>query len=510
MMSSSKRMDSSSSSRSGNLFDARTTSGYVRRWLLMTLLASLPSALVPQVLPAQSDSPRVLQSARVADTTAVRLDELIRIALSQNLTLLTAVAEAQSVRSGVRGVRSPFDPIVGVSTASNQRNYGAQVSGVLPTGALYRGSLAWANLPGQLQQQNTLLASVDQPLLRGMGFSSLWNSIRATDQAAAAADFRLARVRVEVVASVQRSYAQLIESHQQEAVAARSLSRARDLESAYTELRRLDRITEIDLITAQLGATSRRATYLSTRQRRAAAQDQLVVVVYGARASTRFASDAVVLMPQDSVAPPDVGLALEVAIERALAGREDVEAARRDVAQARLLERAAGNALLPSLDLSATLSRTQLNTTNSLGGTTLRETTGPLKASIGFTLSRSIVNAASRADRERAAALSELVSVGLADAENQVRLEVRAAYRDIEVGREIVQLAAASSTFARRQYAGERERLDLGLTDIFRVLQFDEQVSKVEQSEATARSALAAAYIRLQAALGSGKRELRP
>jgi outer membrane protein TolC len=466
------------------------------------LLVLLSGALAPQLLRAQNP--------RVVDTTAVRLDDLIRTALSQNLTLLTAMAEARSIRSGVRGVRSPFDPIVGVSTASNERNFGAQLSGVLPSGALYRGSFTWANLPGQLQQQNTLLASIDQPLLRGVGFNSLWNSIRATDQAAAAADFRMARARVEVVAAVQRAYAQLIESHQQEAVAARSLTRAQDLESAYAELRRLDRITEIDLITAQLGATSRRATFLSTRQRREAAQDQLVVVVYGARASARFASDAVVLMPQDSVAPPDVGLALDVAMERALSGREDVEAARRDVAQARLLERAAGNALLPSLDLSATLSRTQLNTTSSLVGSTLRDTASPLKASIGFSLSRPIVNSASRADRERAAALTELARVALADAENQVRLEVRAAYRDIDVGREVVQLAAAASAFARRQYAGERERLDLGLTDIFRVLQFDEQVSKLEQSEATARASLAAAYIRLQAALGSGKPALRP
>ena len=486
--------------------NARATSGNVLRWLVMTLLVVVAGALAPQTLRAQS-APRVQQSARV-DTTGVHLDELIRTALSQNLTLLTAVAEARSVGSRVRGVRSPFDPIVGISTASNERNYGAQLSGVLPTGALYRGSLGWQNMPGQLQQ-NTLLASVDQPLLRGLGFGSLRNSIRATDEAAAAADFRLARVRVEVVASVQRSYAQLIESHQTEAVAARSLSRALDLESAYTELRRLDRITEIDLITAQLGATSRRATFLSARQRREAAQDQLVVVAYGARASLRFASEAVVLMPQDSVSPPDVGLALEVAIEQALSAREDVEAARRDLAQARLLERVAGNALLPSLDLSATLSRTQLNSTSSLAGITLRETTKPLSASIGFTLSRSIVNVASRADRERAQALTELVSVALADAENQVRVEVRAAYRDIDVGREIVQLAAASSALARREYAGERERLDLGLTDIFRVLQFEEQVSKLEQSEATVRSSLAAAYIRLQAALGSGKRELR-
>ncbi|MEP6831779.1 MAG: TolC family protein [Gemmatimonas sp.] len=434
---------------------------------------------------------------------ATRFDDLVRVALAENLRLRLVTAETRGIKSEARAARSPFDPLLGVSASSGDQRFGALVAGVLPTGAEYAGTYARTSQSGFLPGANIFQAAFRQPILRGFGFASLRNTIRSTDEAVAAAESRLAQARIDIVAVVGTLYARLIESHQQEAVHARSLVRAEELGAAYDELRRLDKITEVDLITAQLGVTTRRGELLSARRTRQEAQDNLVAAVYGARASARFPSDAVVLMPQDGV-PVIAAASLDEAMAAAIANRADVEAARRQLAQVRLLESVARNALLPSLDFSALLSNSRSDVSNPLTDFGERAIAGKTMARVGLSLSQPLLNIGRSADRERAAAAVEYARVALSDAENVVGVEVRAAYRDITTDRELVRLAAESSELARRQYDGERARLDLGLTDIFRVLQVNDQVAKVEQLEASARLSLATAYTRLRAVIGMG------
>ncbi|MEP6779197.1 MAG: TolC family protein [Gemmatimonadaceae bacterium] len=467
----------------------------MRRVAVIGLLA----VVAPNVLRAQVTTSAVAKS----DTVPVRFDDLVRTALTENLRLQSIAAETRGIRSGALAVRSPYDPLIGVAAATNEQRYGALVSGVIPTGATYSAIVSRTALPTIGGSQSSFLASISQPILRGFGFTSLRNTIHATDEAIASAEARLLQTRVEVTATIGLLYAALIESHQIEAVDTRSLTRAEELGAAYEELRKLDKITEVDLITAELGVTSRRTELLSARRTRQAAQDDLVLAVYGAKAAARFPADEVVLMPSDGV-PADAGSSLEDAIAKALAVRPDVEAARRQVFQVRYLESVARNALLPRLDFTAALSNNRVDDLSALATPRSNFSTAPTQASFGLTLSRPLFNNASNAERERAAASVDLARVALADVENVVRIEVRAAYRDMSVGREQVRLASSASDLARRQYDGERARLDLGLTDIFRVLQVNDQVAKVEVNEAIARSSLATAQVRMRAAIGVG------
>ena len=85
-----------------------------------------------------------------------------------------------------------------------------------------------------------------------------------------------------------------------------------------------------------------------------------------------------------------------------------------------------------------------------------------------------------------------------------MRQEVRAAVRDITLAREQVTIADSASNLARDQYRMENERLKLGLSDIFRVLQYEEQVGTVERAEAEAWLAYATAVVRYWLAMGKG------
>jgi outer membrane protein TolC len=122
---------------------------------------------------------------------------------------------------------------------------------------------------------------------------------------------------------------------------------------------------------------------------------------------------------------------------------------------------------------------------------------------VGIELSRSLGNTNARADAERASAAEARAAIGVSDAENIARADVRAGYRDIGLRREHVRIAGEAADLARRQYDGERARLELGLTDIFRVLQYDDQRAEVEHAEATAWLALASSIVQYQSAMGN-------
>lgn len=466
--------------------------------------AAVALALIPIALSGAAPARAAAQLGARADTVAVGLAELVRVAMMDNLRLRAAYAEVRGTATAARATRSRYDPIFNLGTDSDAGSVGGQVVGLLPTGASYLvGSVAPSTLPGEPIYPNAIVASVSQPLLRGLGFKSARPAIRAVDAGIAASRERLVRARAEVSVEIGLSYALLVERHRQEAIVARSLLRAEELRDAYTELHRLEKITEIDLITAQLGVASRQASLLEVRRDRREAEDALVFAVYGARAPTVFARGEAVLMPTDTAVVAttlDALDALDAATDRAIAARPDVVAARHDTERARLQVEYARNASLPTLNISAALTSTKLEQVGVSNG--LRRDSRVEEWSVGLVMSRPLRNSGASAERERAAAQLAEAEVALLEAENAVRAEVRAAYRDIELGREQVALAAEASRLARRQYDGERERLTLGLTDLFRVLQYEEQVSRVERAEASARLSYAASVLRLELALG--------
>jgi outer membrane protein TolC len=431
-----------------------------------------------------------------ADTSYLDLASLVRTGLVLNLRLRGALAETEGIATFARSVRAPFDPNIGLGTDADAGAIGGQMGGLLPTGARYLlGSVAPVPLPGEPVFQNAIVASLTQPLLRGIGPQSVGRDVRAADEGVRAAFLRMERARDEVAVEIAVSYAVLVERHRQEAISARSVRRAQELLDAYTALHALERISRVDLITAELGVASRRAALLAAERDRRAAEDALVFAVYGARAASMLAQDGTALMPRDSCARLPEMLALEQATASALAERPDVDAARHELTRARYRRQFARNAALPALDVTGAVSR-PLTDRGNLADPSTQEWF------LGVTLSRPLRNVGATADRERALANEQRAAIALEELENAVRGEVRAALRDLSLGRQQAELAAEAARLANAQYAGERERLDLGLSDIFRLLQYDEQVARVEQADARAQLALAVAGLQYRIAAG--------
>jgi outer membrane protein TolC len=474
-----------------------------RRWQRAGCLG-LMLPILSTMAGAQTGS--VALEARSRDTTYLDLAMLVRTGLGQNLQLRAVEAETRAASTFTLATRSRFDPVLGLGGDSERAAVGGQLSGLLPSGARYLlGSVAPAPVPGEPIFPDALVASVTQPLLRGFGPRSALSAVKATDEGVSAFLSRLQRTRDEVAADIAVAYAVLVERHRQEAIAMRSLRRAEELYEAYAALHALDQITRLDLITAQLGVESRRASLLSFERERREAEDALVFTAYGSRAVAMLAKDGEVLMPGDTAALLPMVSTSEEATVLALGARPDVEAARREIASARYRSQVGRNALLPALDLTTSAIRPLQDEVT--GGQTAdgRST----EWIIGVTLSRPVRNAAASAERQRLRAMEQSAEIGLSAIENQVRAEVRAALRDLAIGREQAAIAATASRLANEQYAGERERLALGLSDLFRVLQYDEQVARVEHAEASAWLALAAAGVRFRIATGRVAEQLQ-
>lgn len=435
------------------------------------------------------------------DTVFVELHGLVQTALEQNLRLQAADAATRGAETYRATAWSRFDPTVVIGGEYEGSGIGAQLTGRLPTGATYLlGSVAPSTVAGDPIYADAIVARVDQPVLRGLGLYSDRNAIRAADAGVDAARARLRRTRDQVRAGVRLAYAYLVERHRQEATAARSVERAQELLDAYESLRAIEKITEVDLITARLGVASRQAALLQVQRQRRDAEDVLLFTVYGeeARAVLAGAGDAT-WMPSDTVIDAPTLPSMADATDRALGARPDLEAARYDAAEAKYWWQHARNAAFPTLNVSASFSSTRNDT---LLGPSVGFGERYQEWRFGFVLARPLWNGGASAARSRAAAETDRMAAQLAEAEAIVRQQVRAAIRDIDLAREAVDIAAEASGLARRQYEMERQRLDLGLTDLFRVLQYEEQVGVTERAEAEAWLAYATAVVRYRLAMG--------
>jgi len=434
------------------------------------------------------------QGQRSGDTVRVKLDDLARSSLRHDSRLAAASADVETALSFITSARSPMDP--SFSIVGDRSAVGGQLSGFLPTGGLYL--LGSPSTSASAASKHALAASFSQPLLRGVGYGSLSAATQSAREGTAAARSRLTAFQDAVVTEVAIAYRVLTAQQRQEAIAARSLARAQELLAAYSELRTLGKITEVELNTARLAVASRRATMLAERRDRQNAQDALIFLAYGDVAAAALVGDDVTLAPTDTVLGLTDLPTLDTATARALRLRPDVAASRSVVTQLEQQRRYVRNSGLPTLDLSTAFTSSLVDSAKRVLSGSARQTDW----TVGLVFSRPILNSASGADAQRIAASELRARYRLIDAENNARAEIRAAFRDIGLGRERMALATEAAGLARDAYAGERARLDLGLTDIFRVLQYEDQVAQVERAEAGAWLALATATDRYRGAIG--------
>jgi len=444
----------------------------------------------------------------------VGLEELLAVAVERNLGLETSRVIRDLARAGLTVEEGLFDPALTLGwgtemdrdLAGRGGDYIARLSQTLPWGTGVDLNLQGLREPSAAGDGSSVgtgySLSVRQPLLEGFGTRNAeLRAARALEEAAA---LDLRRSRNSLAAAVEMAYWALAETEAVQAVLQRSLEIAEALLFRNQQLAERQLLTQVDVITARSGVALRRAGFISAQRARLDAAESLVFLVWGDGASQHLSQVGGPAKTSAGTSDETPSLSTGLAEDelRALDGREDVEAARVRVRSAEEILRAARRGVLPSLDFEGSLF------SRSIGGgygSSLEVLGGSPSWSFGLSLSQPLFNRRDRGLAMEATLVTELRRLELSLVVNSVRLEVRGARRGVEAGRNRLEAAADAASSARAQLEAERQRLDLGLGDSFRLLQVEENAAQAEMEWVRARSDLARAATRYRLALGEAR-----
>lgn len=465
---------------------------------------------------------------------------LVRDAVTRNLTIDAARFTPAIAEAEIQAARGAFDahlevqPIVGrswqtVVTEEGSFNNafglaaigngsgglvpssGVALGGSVRTGGQYRMSFEstrqsqnFRALSGNLSPQfdNAMTLSMAQPLLRGRGTHIARAAIRAAMIGADGSRAGFAHVIDTTVADVETAYWTAVYSRAVERVLEESLSRARTLLERNDQMLQLKLVATLDVLTARQAVAARTASLTQARQQRADASDAIAFLVYGREAdahlSDGFDLDAAALPERGPEVPP-----LDAAEADALRGRSDLREAELRVNQSRVDVEIARDALRPSLDLTGWYTALTQNTSGlRLFGA---DAIGDF-ANVGFQAGVYVTlpfgnNAAKAGMRQATLQESQHVST-VAAVQTQIRKDVRQAQRAIQMTGDRVRQTTEALQLAIEEYQGENQRLQLGLSDSFRVLQFEEHINDAQQAQLQARFDLALAMVAFDLARG--------
>jgi outer membrane protein len=506
--------------------------------VLMLSICAGPCAATPQAGPAPR-APSVAAPPVIIPST---LAALVHEAVVRNLTLGGQRLTPQIVNTNVQAATAAFDSQVQVGPSfgrfaqsavtsagrlsstmfTNTIGGGGEgllpyssvsVTGNLPTGTRYSLSLQSTRrsqdpvFPGvgqlhPVEFDNNLTISVAHPLLRGAGQSLARANIRVAEFATQASQAGFVRATEQVIAQVENAYWTLSLARALEAVAQDSLQRAQALLSRNEELVRLQLIADIDVLTARQAVAARQTALTQARAQREDAAEALIFLVYGSDASAHFLEEAALdtaALPQQ--APPVADA--DRAESSALAARTDLSAAKRQLDQAHVGAEVARDGLRPSLHLTGSYTAITTNAGSLLFGADRAGDLASVGWQGGLLLTLPVGNNLAKAGFQQASLVVSQRQVAVAAAESEILADVRQALRAIRSTALRVDQAAESLSLANQEYQAENQRLQLGLSDSFRLLQFEDQVARAQSIELEARFALAGALVAYDLAVGN-------
>jgi len=511
---------------------------------ILPLLATIAS-LSALALPASAAAPRpvsvstaayaapvddALSLALSSSAEVLSLDDAVAAAVVQRLTYLTTLQSEVTARGALKTQYGTYDPTLNLQFSNAAaRNRTVVTPGVIPApvdtrNPQFEGKLI-QNLPtgGQLtydvkdngQQQipfSTLhqavaTLSLAHPLLRGAGLGAAYAPVRAAFAALQSAQASSLRGLEQAIADAENAYWNLMSAEGQEEAARLSLIAADKLLERNRELEKRKLIAAYDVLTADAGAGQRRAAFIEAARTRRDARDALLFTVFGEETARRY-KDGGYELRTATVAPNIPELPDEaVAEEKALDSREDLAAQRYGLRQADITLVQLRSNMLP--DLSAV---------GSVGGTGNWQT-GEQSAreeavrramrwddkiwSLGLSFNFPLFLRADRGKYLSGLAARETQRLAVVTSENQVRIDVRSATRAVVFETRRWQEAGRVADLYQRQLEGERRRLDLGLSDSYRLLQVEHDATQARLDLASAHLALSSALTNYRLAIGT-------
>lgn len=462
----------------------------------------------------------------VGPTLAVTVDEAVRLALQNNLGLEAERLGPQAAAFDVAEARAAYAPnLFSITTKSSSASppsdfltgTGAVITsgGVRTTNGLAQ-AVPWGGGRYQVSffgarstttgftnynpaLRSTLDASYTQPLLRGFKIDGLRNQLRLTRNAEQIADLDL-RQRVTQVSRLARTgYYNLVSTISALDIARQSLELSRELLRNNERKVEVGTMAPIDITEAQAEVARLEENVFVAESQIRSAEDSLRMLLLNP-SRPDFWTTKLVPAEQPTLEPKPIDV--DAAITNALQNRVDIAVVKKRLESTDISMEFLRNQKLPEVNLQANygvigLAGTQfqfgeggfpppvVSQTQRSFMDAVRDVLGNDFRSWSFQVNVSYPIGTSTADAALASARlrRQQQQTNLRELEMAVTAQVRNAGRQVTTSLQRVQSTRTARELSEKRLAAEEKRLEVGLSDTFRVSQTQRDLSAAKRAE---------------------------
>lgn len=489
----------------------------MRKHLVLAVVLLLAPVMARAQAPAPSAAPLRLT-----------VDEAVKMALENNVDLKAARYEPQIGDMRVAAASALFKPTV--STAVNKNNELAPPSSLLfPTatrtdvvtsnvglnqklpwfGTTY--NVGWntshTSSDSFLNSFNPLMRSglqfnVSQPLLKDLFVDAARTNVSVSRNNRQIADTRVREAVTRTTAGVKAAYWALVSARANVDARRAALQLAEELVRVNEAKVDVGQSPPLDLVSAQAEVSSNQEQVIVAETAVRQSEDRLRVLIFDAARRDVW---NIALAPTDAPPVATPAIDVEAAVTNALRDRTDLSRARKDIENANLALRLAGNQKLPDVRVNASyiasgLGGTEVLRTGGFPGTIV----GPGQVigfgnildqlfksdfptwAVGVSVSYPIGQSADDANQARSRLEAEQAAQRVRSAEGRVIQQVRDAAWKVEMNAKRLETVRAGREFAEQRRDVEQKRFDVGMSTSFLVIQAQRDLAQARQNELAA------------------------
>ncbi len=448
---------------------------------------------------------------------SLSLEECIVKAMENNLSVAIEVLNPELAELEVARAKEKFMPSLSLSfnkqnirepsrtrldaadvLTQNSNDYSAQISQTIPTGGSFSVNIDSSrydmNRTGthiNPSYSSRLAFNFQQPLLKNFGLTISRREIIVAKNRLEVSGKDFQKALQDTVYSVEEAYWNLVYAVETLKVRQKSLKLAGDLLERNRRAVEIGTMAPIEIINAQASVAQREADILAAEAAVKNNEDILKTILNLGVENKQL--EEVNIIPTDSPTYEKKEISLDEALSIAMNNRPDLQASRINLKNTQIDLTYAKNQMLPELNLSASywspgVSGTQLiyapddpygigDPIDVIPG----GASGSLKDmfnfryrnwAIGFTLNIPVNNILSRAAYAQAKVNLEQSQLSLKYQEQQVFRDIKIAVRDAETNFKRIQAYQAARELAEKQLEAEEEKLKVGLSTNYYVLQY--------------------------------------
>ena len=376
------------------------------------------------------------------------------------------------------------------------------------------------------QYNSSLRATLNQPLLSGLGFLPNTRFIRIAKNNREISDVAFRLQVITTVNQIQNIYWDLVNAYENVKVQQDSVALAEKTLSDNRKQVEIGTLAPIEVVRAQSVVATNQQQLITAQTQLQLQQLQMKNALSRTLVDPALADAEVI--PTDTMAIPEKEpvVPTQDLVNEALAHRAELSESRIDLTNRNISKRSASNALLPALNLFAyyqgsgvggtinpgyiclqpdnTICTNTALPANSYGSSLnqLVDSTAPDKG-LGLQLLIPLRNRSAQADQVRAELEYRQAQMSLQQQENRIRIEVRQAQFSVQQGRAGVDAARAAVELAKQSLDAEQKKYALGASTTTAVLQTERDLTQAKSNLVTANSTYEKARVELDRSTGA-------